>query len=217
MPTLEPENERQRRLYETALERRRDREARLAARSARLVPARSGPAVLPDIRANAAQHEEHQQPQSQQQQHQQQEAAAEEEEDTGWPTEGVAAEVSRCEMTQLVLPTHANTLQVTFGGQVMQWMETCASVSAMRVARQPVLQVACDELHFAAPSRVGELVQVRSQATRTFRTSIEVYVEVEAEDIVRAQRRFCNSAYFSTSPALQSARRTLTLVQHSWW
>lgn len=43
------------------------------------------------------------------------------------------------EVVELVMPQHANTLKITFGGQIMAWMETCALASANRLAKAYLL------------------------------------------------------------------------------
>lgn len=43
------------------------------------------------------------------------------------------------EVVELVMPQHANTLSITFGGQIMAWMETCAIASASRLAKAYLL------------------------------------------------------------------------------
>lgn len=100
-------------------------------------------------------------------------------------------------MTQLVLPSHANTTGITFGGQVMFWMEACASLSAMRHMRRLAIIVAADELHFLQPTFIGEAVLIRSHVTRTFVTSLEVAVTVDAENLKTGERRHCNTAFFT--------------------
>jgi Thioesterase superfamily len=77
------------------------------------------------------------------------------------------------------MPQHANTLQITFGGQIIQWMETCALVSARRFACTYLMTASIDSLQFIKPTHVGEVVTVRSIVSRTFKSSIEVYVSVE--------------------------------------
>lgn len=77
------------------------------------------------------------------------------------------------------MPQHANTLQITFGGQIIQWMETCALVSARRLACTYLMTASIDSLQFIKPTHVGEVVTVRSIVSRTFKSSIEVYVSVE--------------------------------------
>src|SRR5579862_7791001 len=100
--------------------------------------------------------------------------------------------LSRCEMTELVLPGDANSLGTIFGGKVMQWVDIAAAVAAMRHAGMQVVTASIDALHFLTPIRVGEVVVLRAQVNEVFRSSMEVGVRVEAEDPrkVAAGRRY---------------------------
>lgn len=128
------------------------------------------------------------------------------------PEDGKRSDASRAEMTQLVLPSHANTTGITFGGQVMFWMESCASLSAMRHMRRLAIIVAADELHFLQPTFIGEAVLIRSHVTRTFVTSLEVAVTVAAENLMTGEKRHCNTAFF-TFVAVDESGRYLSTVQ----
>ena len=55
---------------------------------------------------------------------------------------------TKVDMTELVLPSHANTLGIAFGGQIMKWMENCASITASRFTKTYVLTCSVDELRF---------------------------------------------------------------------
>ncbi|KAG0203337.1 Acyl-coenzyme A thioesterase 11 [Mortierella sp. GBA30] len=61
------------------------------------------------------------------------------------------------ESAQLVLPQHANSLSITFGGQVMKWMENVAAVSASRFARVPIVTASIDSLQFHRKTMIGRL------------------------------------------------------------
>jgi acyl-coenzyme A thioesterase PaaI-like protein len=87
-------------------------------------------------------------------------------------------------MTHLVLPSHANTIGVTFGGQIMAWMESCAIISAMRHCRKMCLTVAVDTLHFLHPIQVGEAVIITARVNAVFSMSIEVEVSVSSENLM---------------------------------
>ncbi|KAI8582160.1 hypothetical protein K450DRAFT_269617 [Umbelopsis ramanniana AG] len=106
-------------------------------------------------------------------------------------------ELTYAEVVELVMPQHANTLQITFGGQIIQWMETCALVSARRLACTYLMTASIDSLQFIKPTHVGEVVTVRSIVSRTFKSSIEVYVSVEGEDLRTGETYFTNDAFFT--------------------
>ena len=111
---------------------------------------------------------------------------------------------SYTEMTEIVLPSHTNPLGTAFGGQVMAWIDICAGIAAQRHARQVVVTASMDDLHFKAPIYKGEVVVLKAQVNRSFHTSMEVGVRVEAENPLTGERRHCSSAYL-TFVALDAA------------
>ncbi len=126
------------------------------------------------------------------------------------PFEGVDADLTRCEMTWIVMPSQANALGTVFGGQVMAWIDVCAAVSAQRLARADVVTVAMDELTFAAPIQQGEIVVLQSMVNWVGRTSMEVGVRVESEDPKTGARVHTSTAYL-TFVAVAADKRRLTL------
>ena len=86
------------------------------------------------------------------------------------------------EMTEYVLPQHANAYGTVFGGQIMAWVDLCAAICAQRHSGRPCVTAFVDDLLFEEPVRVGEVVQLRARVTATFRTSIEIEVVVRGED-----------------------------------
>jgi len=101
---------------------------------------------------------------------------------------------SLTEMTEYVLPQHANALGNVFGGQIMAWVDLCAAICAQRHSGNTAVTAFVDDLKFEQPVRVGEVVRLRAQITATFRTSMEIHVEVEGEDSRTLRRWPCVSA-----------------------
>ncbi|RCH79829.1 hypothetical protein CU098_002192, partial [Rhizopus stolonifer] len=101
------------------------------------------------------------------------------------------------EVVELVMPQHANTLKITFGGQIMDWMERCALASANRLAKAHLLTASIDSLNFIASSGVGDVVTIRSVVSRAFNSSMEVYVTVEAENLLTGETKFTNDGFFT--------------------
>jgi len=104
---------------------------------------------------------------------------------------------SYSEMTEIILPSHTNPIGTAFGGQVMAWIDICAGIAAQRHARQVVVTASMDDLHFRAPIYKGEFVVLKAQVNRSFHTSMEVGVRVEAENPMTGERRHCSSAYLT--------------------
>ncbi len=104
---------------------------------------------------------------------------------------------SAVEMTQIVLPSHANPIGTVFGGQVAAWIDICAGVAAMRHARHIAVTASMDDLHFLKPVHVGEVVVLQAHVNRAFDTSMEVGVRVEAENPLTGERRHTATAYLT--------------------
>jgi len=101
-------------------------------------------------------------------------------------------------MTQIVMPGHTNgSAGVLFGGVLMQWIDVCAGVAAMRHAGGAVVTASIDRLDFMVPIRLGDVVELKAQVNYVRRTSMEVGCRVETEDPVTRQRRYATKAYLT--------------------
>jgi acyl-CoA hydrolase len=101
-------------------------------------------------------------------------------------------------MTQIVMPMHTNGMAgVMFGGIMMQWIDVCSGVSAMRHARGGVLTASIDRLDFLSPVKAGETVILQSKVNYTAKTSMEVGCRVETEDMRTGTRRYVTKAYLT--------------------
>jgi acyl-CoA hydrolase len=68
-------------------------------------------------------------------------------------------------------------------------------VAAIRHARRPCVTVSVDRVDFLQPILLGELVTARASVNYAGRTSMEVGVRIEAENLVTGERRHTNSCY----------------------
>jgi len=114
-------------------------------------------------------------------------------------------------MTELVLPQHANVHGTVLGGTVMHWIDLAAAVVANRHCRRPVVTAAFDEMSFLAPIRVGELALLHARLTLVDRSSMEIRVEVESENLLTGDRRHTATA-FVTFVALDPETKKPTTV-----
>jgi acyl-CoA hydrolase len=104
---------------------------------------------------------------------------------------------SRCLMTEFVLPNDTNGLGNLMGGRLLHLMDIAAAISAQRHANRVCVTAAVDTVEFHSPIRLGEVVIIESQVNRTFRTSMEVELNVWAENPREQTRRKCNRAYYT--------------------
>nr|XP_021407508.1 acetyl-coenzyme A thioesterase isoform X1 [Lonchura striata domestica] len=119
-------------------------------------------------------------------------------EDTLEEKDAVSTEHTHVQSTELVLPPHANHHGNTFGGQIMAWMQTVASISASRLCRSHPVLKAVNMFKFWGPSFVGDRLVFNAIVNNTFHNSVEVGVRVEAyncEEWIKDQPRHINSAF----------------------
>ncbi len=113
---------------------------------------------------------------------------------------------SATEMTQLVLPQHANVHGSVLGGTVMHWVDLAAAIVANRHSRRPVVTAAFDDMAFLAPIQVGQVALLRARMTLVDHSSMEIRVDVESEDMLSGERRKTGTA-FVTFVALDPVTR----------
>ena len=104
---------------------------------------------------------------------------------------------SQHETSEIMMPQHANNLGHVFGGIVLAMMDKAAAVAAIRHARKPVVTASIDRVDFREPIHVGDLVVMKASVNYVGRTSMEVGVRVEAEDMLSGRRRHTNSCYLT--------------------
>lgn len=102
---------------------------------------------------------------------------------------------SATEMTQLVLPQHANVHGTLLGGTAMHWVDLAAAIVANRHSRRPVVTAAFDEMSFLAPVHVGQVALLHARLTFVDRSSMEIRVDVESEDVLTGERRRTGTAF----------------------
>lgn len=102
---------------------------------------------------------------------------------------------SQTTMSELMMPHMANNLGNVFGGVILSLVDRVAAVAAIRHAGGPCVTVSVDQVDFREPIHVGELVMAHASVNFVGRTSLEVGVRVEAEDVASGRRRHTNSCY----------------------
>jgi len=98
-------------------------------------------------------------------------------------------------LSQAMGPAHANTMGNVHGGEVMKLIDTAAGIAASRHAGGPVVTAALDQMSFLHAVHVGDVVFVHATVNDVGRTSMEVGVRVEAEEVVSGRRTHTSSAY----------------------
>ncbi len=104
---------------------------------------------------------------------------------------------SRSLVSELLMPQHVNNLGHVFGGVILSMVDRAAAVAAMRHSGRPCVTVAIERVDFREPIYSGELVTCSAQVNYVGRTSMEVGVRVEAENLLSGTRRHTNTCFLT--------------------
>lgn len=120
------------------------------------------------------------------------------------PAESVAV------ISELMMPHQVNNAGNIFGGELLAMVDRVAAVCAMRHSGRPCLTIAIDRVDFREPIYAGELVTCTARVNFVGRTSMEIGVHVEAEDLLSGKKRHTNTCLL-TFVAVGPDRRPVTV------
>jgi acyl-CoA hydrolase len=104
---------------------------------------------------------------------------------------------SQHETSELMMPQHANNMGYVFGGVVLSMMDKTAAIAAFRHSRASVTTASISRVDFREPIHLGDLVIMKASVNFVGRSSMEVGVRVEAEDLMTGRHRHTNSCYLT--------------------
>jgi acyl-CoA hydrolase len=111
--------------------------------------------------------------------------------------ESKSVKESQIEMIELVLPNDTNIMGNLLGGRLMHWIDISAALTASRHCNMVSVTAAVDNLDFHKAILLGQIVRLKSSINRAFKTSMEVGVRVEVENIKTGEISHSNSAYLT--------------------
>ena len=100
-------------------------------------------------------------------------------------------------MIELVLPNETNTLNNLMGGRLLHWMDIASAISAQKHCNHIVVTASVDNVSFKRPIKLGDVITIEAKVTRAFNTSVEVRLDVWAENIPSGSRFKSNEAYYT--------------------
>ncbi len=106
-----------------------------------------------------------------------------------------SASESETIMNELVLPNDTNLLGNLLGGRLMHWIDIAGGMAASRHANSVVVTASVDNLDFRHPVKLGDIVRLKAKLTWVGKTSMEVKVDVFAENVKTHEVQLTNQAY----------------------
>lgn len=112
---------------------------------------------------------------------------------------GLGRPVSQSVSTSLriMMPTDANIRGNVFGGSILKYIDEIAAVAAFRHAKTNVVTASIDRMDFLAPVYIGDLLVLKAAVNYVGRTSMEIGVRVEAEDLKTGATRHAASCFLT--------------------
>jgi acyl-CoA hydrolase len=99
--------------------------------------------------------------------------------------------------THLVLPENTNTLGNLMGGQLLNWLDIASAISAHRHCRRVVVTAAVNNVSFQHPIKLGDLVIIEAKVSRSFNSSMEVFMDIFVEHGSTGEKIKCNEAIYT--------------------
>ena len=115
-------------------------------------------------------------------------------------------------MNELVLPNDTNTLNNLMGGRLLHWMDIAAAISAQKHCNNIVVTASVDNVSFKHAIKLGDVITIEAKVTRAFSTSMEVRLDVWAENIPSGTRVRSNEAYY-TFVAIDANGKTVSVPE----
>ena len=111
--------------------------------------------------------------------------------------ENKKAQESLAILTEFVLPNDTNSLGNLMGGRLLHWMDIAAAISAQRHCRRVVVTASVNNVSFSQPIRLGQIVTLQSKVSRSFKSSMEIFIDVWVEDQTTGKKIKCNEAIYT--------------------
>ena len=115
-------------------------------------------------------------------------------------------------MNELVLPNDTNTLDNLMGGRLLHWMDIAAAISAQKHCNNIVVTASVDNVSFKHAIKLGDVITIEAVVTRAFSTSMEVRLDVWAENIPSGTRIKSNEAFY-TFVAIDAEGKTVSVPE----
>ncbi len=104
---------------------------------------------------------------------------------------------SEAELSRLVLPEDTNMFNNLYGGRLMEWMDNIASITAFKHCRKKIVTGSIDNLFFLSPIKLSYIVNIHSFITYVTRSTMEIEIDVSAEDLTTGEKHLTTRAFFT--------------------
>lgn len=102
---------------------------------------------------------------------------------------------SKAEMIVRMFPTNANPAGNVFGGEILRNIDMVAGLVAQRHCQTNAVTVSMDRVNFLKPVYVGNALILNARLNYVHKSSMEIEIKVEAEDLTEGTRTLTGTAF----------------------
>ncbi|MBK6832803.1 MAG: acyl-CoA thioesterase [Bacteroidetes bacterium] len=100
-------------------------------------------------------------------------------------------------LTEIVCPNDTNPMGILQGGRLVQWMDIASAICAQNHAEHICVTASIDSVKFKMPAKIGDIITIKAKITRSFNSSMEIFVQAWAKKILSQKAYLINEAYFT--------------------
>jgi len=110
---------------------------------------------------------------------------------------GKTPKESKATLTEIVLPNDTNNLNNLMGGRLLHWMDIAAAITAHRHCNRTCVTASVNNVSFEHPIPRGSIVTLEANISRSFTSSMEIFIDVWIEDSISGDKTKCNEAIYT--------------------
>jgi len=120
-------------------------------------------------------------------------------------------EESETVKTEVVCPNDTNPMGILQGGRLVEWMDIAAAICAQTHSEKICVTASIMHVDFKVAAKIGDIISVRARITRSFSTSMEIFVQCDARHVLEGKNKLISEAYF-TFVALNENERVTPVI-----
>jgi len=98
--------------------------------------------------------------------------------------------------TEVVCPNDTNPMGLLQGGRLVQWMDIAAAVCAQTHSEKICVTACINDVEFNSSAKIGDIIDISANITRAFTTSMEIFVQAFAREVLTGKKYLISEAYF---------------------
>lgn len=99
--------------------------------------------------------------------------------------------------TEVVCPNDTNPMGILKGGRLVEWMDIAAAICAQTHAEKVCVTAAINRVAFYKAAGPGDVITISARITRSFNTSMEIFVFAFAKNVLTGKNELISEAYFT--------------------